>query len=259
MIFLGGGGVPRVEKTDKMSTMRSTAALLIAASLCGCEGLSTTELGGASGFAQGSGGQSAEAQGASSNLKTCGAPLGTVALVEDQTVSYSRYNLESPLPVLRLMITQSGCFNVVDRGGALTRIEQEQILTGKQGSKQRITGAQYFLTPNVVFSDANSGGGSLSALSGMLPGAIGSLAGNLGLQKSEVQSVLFLTQTSTGVQVAASEGSAKNSDLKFNSFGWLGGGGGGASGYASTAMGKLVIASLVDSYNKLVTQLQKAS
>jgi curli biogenesis system outer membrane secretion channel CsgG len=236
------------------------ATTAAATALTGC--LQTTELGGASGFATGSGGVTAGAQGAQSNLPRCDAPLGTVALVEDQDVNFSRYNLESPLPVLRLMISQSGCFNVVDRGGAITRIQQEQILTGSQGSRQRLAGAQYFLTPNVVFSDANSGGGtgSLAALGGLLPGGlggtVGALAGNLGLQRSEVQSVLFLTQTSTGIQVAAAEGSAKNSDLSVGGLGGLAGLGGAASAYASTAMGKLVIGSLVDAYGKLVAQLR---
>jgi curli biogenesis system outer membrane secretion channel CsgG len=225
--------------------------------LSGC--LQSTELGGASSFAGGSAGLAGNAQGANSALKTCSSPLGTVALVEDQNVYYGRYGLESPLPVLRLMIGQSRCFNVVDRGQAITRIQQEQLLSGRQGSAQKIVGAQYFLTPNVVFSDPNSGGGSgsLAALGRYLPGAIGSLAGNLGLQRSEVQSVLFLTQTSTGLQVAAAEGSAKNSDLSVGGFSWLSGLGGAANAYASTDLGKLVIASLVDGYNKLVTQLQQ--
>lgn len=241
---------------------RGSVVLLVAAAavLSGC--LQSTELGGASSFTKGSGGAMAGAQGAAGNLASCDGPLGTVALVEDQNVSYGRYNLESPIPVLRLMVSQSGCFNVVDRGGALTRIQQEELLTGRKGQARKLAGAQYFLTPNVVFSDPNSGGGSgsLSALGGLLPGGLGStvgaLAGNLGLQRSEVQSVLFLTKTSSGIQVAAAEGSAKNSDLTVGSFGWLGGLGGSAGAYASTAMGKLVIGSLVDAYGKLVAQLR---
>lgn len=235
----------------------ATAALAAAAvALGGC--LQSTELGGASSLATGSGGAMAGAQGASSALARCDGPLGTVALVEDQNVYYSRYNLESPIPVLRLMVSQSGCFNVVDRGGALTRIEQERILTGKAGQPRKLAGAQYFLTPNVVFSDPNSGGasGSVGALGRYLPGGFGSVLGDLGVQRSEVQSVLFLTRTEDGVQVAAAEGSAKNSDLSLGGFGWLGGLGGSARGYASTDIGKLVIASLVDAHNKLVAQLR---
>lgn len=237
--------------------MKRLAALLAMTALAGC--LQTTQLGGASSFASGSSSMAGNAQGAKTNLPSCTAPLGTVALVEDQTNYYGRYNLESPLPILRLMIAQSGCFNVVDRGGAISRIQEEQLLTGKGGSKQKLVGAQYFLTPNIVFSDQNSGGGGAN-LGSYLPGYIGAIAGNLGLQQSEVQTVLFLTQTSTGVQVAAAEGSAKNSDLSLGGFGWISGAlGGAANAYASTDMGKLVIGSLVDAYTKLVTQLRAAN
>ncbi len=240
--------------------MRCWRWLAVSAGLMALPGcLQSTQLGGASSFAKGSSGLSGDAQDADDALKSCASPLGTVALVEDQSVYYGRYGLESPLPVLRLMISQSGCFNVVDRGQAITRIQQEQLLSGTQGSAQRIVGAQYFLTPNVVFSDPNSGGGagSLTALGRYLPGELSALAGNLGLQRSEVQTVLFLTQTSTGLQVAAAEGSAKNSDLSLGGFGWIRGLGGAASAYASTDMGKLVIGSLVDAYNKMVVQLQR--
>ncbi|MEZ5826757.1 MAG: hypothetical protein R3C97_19160 [Geminicoccaceae bacterium] len=58
-------------------------------------------------------------------LPRCSAPLSTVATVEDQYASYQRYNVRSPLPVLRLLVAQSGCFNIVDRGAGLTRIRQE--------------------------------------------------------------------------------------------------------------------------------------
>jgi len=236
---------------------RKSTVLAATLALSGC--LQSTQLGGASSFASGSGGLAGNAQDADSRLQTCRSPLGTVALVEEQNVYYGRYGLESPLPVLRLMIGQSGCFNVVDRDRAITRIQQEELLTGRQGSAQKIVGAQYFLTPEVVFSDPNSGGGSgsLTGLGSYLPGQLRALAGNLGLQQSEVQSVLFLTQTSTGLQVAAAEGSAANSDLSLGGFGWLEGLGGAASAYASTDQGKLVIASLVDAYNKMVTQLQR--
>ena len=54
------------------------------------------------------------------------------------------------------------------------------------------------------------------------------------------------------MQLAAAEGSAKNFD--FNLFGGMFGGGlgGGASGYTDTPEGKILTASFMDSYNKLV-------
>lgn len=243
-----------------MMSSRTAAALGLAAlSLSGC--LQSTQLGGASSLASGSAGSAGGAQGQSAALPRCVAPLGTIALVEGSYTYHSYYGLDSPMPVLRLMVAQSNCFRVVDRGPALNEIQREQLLTGSSGSAQRIVGAQYFLTPNVVFSDPNSGGmsGGLNALSSVLPGQLSSLASSLDLQNSEVQSVLFLTETADGVQVAAAEGSAKNSDLSLRGYGWLGGLGGSAGAYASNDQGKLVVASLVDAYAKLVQQVQAGS
>lgn len=240
-----------------MTMLRAFLAILAVVGLGGC--LSTNQLGGGSSLASGSAGLAGNAQGAGSDLPSCSAPLGTVALVEDQYASYSRYNLESPLPVLRLLVAQSGCFNVVDRGAGLTRIRQEDQLTGGSGQgEQKLVRAQYYLTPQLTYADSNSGGGgaNLGGLLGSVGDTIGSLAGSLGLQQSEAQTVLFLTQTDSGLQVAAAEGSSKNTDLALRGGSYFSRLGGGARAYASTDMGKVVIASLVDGLNKLVAQLQ---
>lgn len=188
----------------------------------------------------------------------CSSPLGTVALVEEQIPALAQAGLTSPIPVLRLLIAQSGCFNVVDRGQALTRIQEEQALTGSGGSKRKLVAAQYFLTPNILFQDENSGGAGalVGAVTSMLPGPLGVLGSGLGFQASEAQAVLFLTQTSTGLQIATAEGSAQNKDWTFAGFGAGGGYGGALGAYASTDIGKTVVAALIDSLNKLVAQLK---
>ena len=240
-----------------MRSLRVAVALLATVGLSAC--LSSNELGGGSSLASGSAGISGNAQGANENLPRCDAPLGTVALVEDQYASYRRYNVESPLPVLRLLVAQSGCFNVVDRGAGLTRIRQEEALTGGSGQgEQKLVRAQYFLTPQLAYADSNSGGGgaNLGGLLGDYGGTFARLAGSVGLQQAEAQTILFLTQTDTGLQVASAEGSSKNSDLALRGNTFFSRLGGGASAYASTDMGKVIIASLVDGLNKLVTQLR---
>lgn len=226
--------------------------------LSGC--LSSTQLGGSSNLASGSGGVAGNAQGEGPNLPTCTSPLGTVALVEDQSRSFVRFGVDDPRSIMRLLIAQSGCFNVVDRGQGLTALRQEEQLTGGKGQgSQNLVRAQYFLTSQLVTSDNNSGGGGLD-LNGLIPGGIGStlssIAGSIGLQSAEAQVVMFLTQTDSGLQVAASEGSASNSDLSLSGRGWLGRLGGGASAYASTDQGKIVVAALVDGLNKMVAQLR---
>jgi curli biogenesis system outer membrane secretion channel CsgG len=147
---------------------------------------------------------------------------------------------------------------VVDRGQALTRIQQEEELTGGGGAKKKLVAAQYFLTPNILFQDDNAGGGGLAigALTSMLPGSLAAIGGGVGYKASEAQALLFLTQTSTGLQIATAEGSAQTRDWTLGGLGFGGGIGGGLGSYASTDLGKTVIAALIDAHNKLVTEIK---
>jgi hypothetical protein len=237
-----------------MRMLFSAAAMM--ALLGGC---AQTQLGQGGSMAAGSGGVSGQPQQAERIVK-CSSPLGTVALVEEQIPALAQAGLSSPIPVLRLMIAQSGCFNVVDRGQALTRIQEEEAISGSGGSRRKLVAAQYFLTPNVLFEDSDAGGmgGAIGALGSMLPGYLGFAGSALGYEASQAQTVLFLTQTSTGMQIVTAEGSAETRDWTIAGIGFGGGVGGGLGGYADTTIGKTVVASLIDAYNKLVAQLQAA-
>jgi LysM repeat protein len=230
--------------------------------LAGCEG--TPQLGQGGSVVSGSGG-SAGAQGSSSQMIHCTGPIGTAALVEPNaqaSASLAQLGLQSPLPLLRLIMAQSNCFRVVDRGAALQNMQQEVGLAqsgllknGSATAQGRVVAVQYLLTPNVIFSNPNAGGGRLGVgLGGLIPGGalIGAVAGSLRIQ--EAQTALFVTDAQSGEQVAVSEGSAKVTD--FGGAGGLGGFGGGIAGYGNTAEGKLIAAALLDGYNKLVGQLQ---
>jgi hypothetical protein len=63
---------------------------------------------------------------------------------------------------------------------------------------------------------------------------------------------LILIDNRSGVQLAAAEGTAKNTDFALfgSAYGWAAGG--GAGGYSSTPEGKIIIAAFADSYNQLV-------
>jgi hypothetical protein len=264
MCRLYGRGVERIDGFARprgaaadvgMSVMRKMVAIGLAAVLGGCAQTSTGSGGSlASGGAGLDGTKSAQA----ANVTKCGSPLGTVALVEEQIPGLAQAGLSSPIPVLRLLLAQSGCFNVVDRGQALTRIQQEQALTGSGGSERNLVAAQYFMTPNILFEDSNTGGAgaAIGALSSMLPAELAALGGALGYQASEAQALLFLTQTSTGLQVASSEGSAQTRDWTFAGLGGGGGLGGALGAYSSTDIGKTVVAALIDAHNKLVSELK---
>ena len=98
----------------------------------------------------------------------CDAPLGYVAVVElDEYVldTLWRYRLRSPGPLLRMVIQQSGCFTVVERGAGVTAVLQErqlaargQLRNGSAMGEGQLVAADYILTPSVIFSNQNAGG-----------------------------------------------------------------------------------------------------
>ena len=63
----------------------------------------------------------ATAQNAHSKLEKCDQTLGTLAVVEDQNSPWyyqltREYKLTSTVPLIRLLVQQSNCFVVVERG-----------------------------------------------------------------------------------------------------------------------------------------------
>lgn len=199
-------------------------------------------------------------QNASADLQRCDKPLGAMAVVEPQDFviqSLSRYNLGSPTSLVRLMIQQSNCFLVVERGVGMQNMMQERALSGsgelRQGSNMgggQMVSADFILTPSVVFSDNNAGGVG-GAIGGLIGGRGGRLIGGLagGLKFKEAQTSMLVADARSGLQVAAAEGSAKKADLGLGIFGGGGALGGAAGGYGSTSEGKIIAASLLDNYN----------
>jgi curli biogenesis system outer membrane secretion channel CsgG len=251
-------------KTKRLHVAESVGIWCISAVLVATLGLAecwATEpvLGGSKTPATGAAG-GATSEGASSQLEHCDESLGTMAVVEDQTAAWygglQQYKLGSTVPVLRMLIQQSNCFVVVERGRAMNNMMQERALEQsgeiRQGSnfgKGQMVAADYTMSPSINFSQKGTGGvGGLFGSVGRLAGAVGG-----GLKANEASTTLLLIDNRSGVQLAAAEGSAKNYD--FNLFGGMFGGGaaGGAGGYTNTPEGKILTAAFMDSYNKLVS------
>ena len=199
-------------------------------------------------------------------LEKCSKPMGAIAVVEPQdavTAALSQYNLGSPTGLIRLMIQQSNCFLVVERGQGMQNMMQERELmsSGQLRGRSNIGGGQmvvadFIMTPAVVFSDQNAGGvgGALGGVIGGFGGAV--LAGVAGgLKFKEAQTSMLVADARSGIQVAAAEGSAKKADLSLG-VGLLGGVGAGVGGYGSTAEGKVIAASLMNNYNQIVTVIR---
>lgn len=198
---------------------------------------------------------------ANATLEKCDKPLGTLAVVEDTNADWYRqltgqYHLGPTTPVLKLLVQQSNCFVVVDRGAAMALGNGERNLrdSGEMREtsnfkKGQMVAADYAMNPTITFS-SNDTGGVGAGLGGWGGGWLGLLAG--GLKFADASTMLTLVDNRSSVQVAAAEGSARNTDFSLfgGAFGSRMGAAGG--GYTKTPEGKVVVAAFTDSYNNLV-------
>ena len=241
--------------------MKKILGTVLAASalLAGCQG-TTPSIGsmGANTAATGAAG-GATAANANAQLETCPESLGTLAVEEKrdgQWYYYFRqnYGLDSTVPLLRLIIQQSNCFVVVERGRALDNMMYERGLEqsgemrgGSNFGKGQMVAADYTLVPSVAYSQ--KGTGNLGAAVGSISPLAGYVAG--GLKVNDAATVLTMIDNRSGVQLASAQGSSRNMD-----FGGLGAVFGGAygrvSGYSNTPQEKVLIAAFMDSYNQMV-------
>jgi hypothetical protein len=195
-------------------------------------------------------------------IEKCETPFGTVAINEPEASmvrALSGYNLGSPAALLRIMIQESNCFLVVERGTGLTQMQQERDLARSGDLQQasnvgggQMAAADFILSPGVTFSDMNAGGAG-----GVIGGAAGRIlgGGGAGVKFKDAQTSLLLSSMRTGLQVAAAEGKARKTDFGWGALGVLGVGA-GAGGYSSTSEGKIVAASFRDNYNNIVRSIR---
>jgi hypothetical protein len=253
-----------------MTKILSLSLVAAAVALVGCEA-SAPKMGSESAktTATGSAGGAA-AQNVNSKLGRCDRPAGTVALVEDTSLDWYRayldkYRLGSTAPVLRLLIQQSNCFIVVERGRAMANMQQERALqqsgelrNNSNFGRGQMVSADYSLTPEVLMSARGTSGlgAALGGFGGRL-GALGAIAG--GIQTNEAAVMLTLVDNRSGVQVAAAEGSSSNTDFNLGAVLVGSSGFGGAGGYTNTPQGKVVTAAFTDAYNNIIGAVKNYS
>ena len=208
----------------------------------------------------------ATSQNANAKLERCDQSLGTLAVVEDQTAPWyyqltREYKLTSTVPLIRLLVQQSNCFVVVERGRAFGQMQGERALSQsgelRQGSnfgQGQVVAADYSLNPMITFSqrDTRGLGGALAVIP--YAGALGALAG--GVRTSEASTTLTLVDNRSGVQLASAEGAASNTDFNLFGGGFGSGAAGGLGGYTNTPEGKVLAGAFADAYNRLVNSVR---
>lgn len=263
MTFLPADRTPRIAGlTVLVSTLWLGGCLATAPSLGG--GSATAVTGATAGGA---------ATNANSKLERCPEPLGTVRIEENIESNWYRYyatnyKLGSTVPLLRMLVQQSNCFVVLERGRGMAGIQSERNMM-RQGEEGRAgsnfgpgqqVGADYSMSPEIMMSNKGGSGvgGAIGGFLTRLAPAVGSVAG--GAKLNEAGTVLMLVDVRSTVQIAAAEGYSKNWDFNLGGamFGALAGGFGGGSGsaYTNTPEGKVVASAFVDAYNKMVVALR---
>ncbi|MEP7223229.1 MAG: CsgG/HfaB family protein [Novosphingobium sp.] len=219
---------------------------------------------------KGSSGHQAQAKG-EQQIPHCTRNIGTLAIVEPENQWWRELNLGSPEAILKVFVQQSGCFRLVNRGRAMQSRAMERAMAdegelqrGSNLGKGQVKAADYYLEPDIVSSNKNSGGGGagavLGGLGGMFGHGFGAIMGGINVKKSEANVTLSIVNARTTEEEALTQGYARKSDLSFG-----GGGGGlfgggtfaaaGGAGYQDTAIGQVIVLAYLDAYTKLVTQL----
>jgi hypothetical protein len=206
-------------------------------------------------------------------IPVCTKRLGSLAIVEPDNQWWRELNLGSPEAIIKIFVQKSGCFTMVNRGRAMAsrNLERAMADSGELQAnanlgKGQVRAADYFLQPDIVTANRNSGGGGLGGVLGGVGGlfggagsAIGAIAGGINVKKGEAKTTLSLVNARTTEEEAMTEGYARKSDVSFGGGGGLfsGGtfGGAGVGGYQDTAIGQIIVLSYLDAYTKLVSQL----
>lgn len=202
-------------------------------------------------------------------IPVCTRKLGTIAIVEPDTNWWQQLGLGSPEAIIKVFVLKSGCFGLVDRSKGLASRNIERALAdsgelqrGSNIGRAQVKAADYFVVPDIVSSNSNSGGNAIGGLlGGMLGGStFGAIAGGISIKKKEANVTLTLVNARTTEQERLTEGYARKADLSFGggagagSF-WGGFGGVGGGGYQNTDIGQVIVLAYLDAYKKLVDQL----
>ena len=161
----------------------------------------------------------------------CGNNAGSLRIVEpdDGLGAWASYGLPAPTRMLRVMVNDSKCFTVLDRGVGFAAAQAERDLAmdghlqaGQNLGAGQMRGADYVLIPDIVSQNANAGGMNIGGsagtpqkrglMAGVLNVATLGVSGKLSTQKQTAEVVLTLVDVRTSEQLISVSGEAKITD-----------------------------------------------
>jgi curli biogenesis system outer membrane secretion channel CsgG len=207
------------------------------------------------------------------DIPRCTHRIGTLAIVPPDQEWWRELNLGSPEAIIKVFVQQSGCFTIVNRDRSMQSRNMERALAdngelqeGSNMGKHQVKAADYFLQPDIVSTNKNSGGGGAGAAIGGILGhvggwasTVGAIAGGINVKKGEANVTLSLVNARTTEEEALTEGYARKTDVSWGAGGGAGWWGGfaaaGGYGYQNTEIGQIIVLAYLDAYRKLVEQL----
>ncbi|MGN6091685.1 MAG: hypothetical protein ACTHOL_04995 [Luteibacter jiangsuensis] len=148
-------------------------------------------------------------------IPKCSRKLGTISVVEPEggVHWWTQQQLPSPTKLIKVFVSKSGCFTLLDRGmGMDAAMRERELATGGQlrgganVGKGQIKAADYVLVPDLVSRNSDAGGGALSALAGgLIGGGAGQLVSAINIQSKTADVTLTVTDVRSSEQVALAE------------------------------------------------------
>ena len=121
-------------------------------------------------------------------IPTCDRKLGTLSVKEPENSWWTEYHLDSPESLIKVMVFQSKCFTLVDRGKGLEAAQAERSLAsgselvgGSNVGRGQMRAADYVLVPDISNRNRNSNSTNVGAvLAAFIPHGYGEALGLVG-------------------------------------------------------------------------------
>jgi curli biogenesis system outer membrane secretion channel CsgG len=211
------------------------------------------------------------ARSADPQIPHCTSRKGTVSIVEPDNKWWSSQNLESPELLIKVFVSQSKCFTILDRGKGMSAAQRERELAGEGDfrvganvGKGQMKAADYVLVPDLISKNEKASGSELKGIvGGLLPKVndkhgIAAGIGGIDFKTKTANVALTLTDVRSSEQVAFAQGQASKTNVGWNGAG-LGFAGllvaGGASSYSNTEVGRVIATAYLKAFTELVAEV----
>lgn len=182
----------------------------------------------------------------------CDTSYGTIAVTDGDVQGWSKFNLDSPRPMIAAMIRESGCFTILDPASGKPA---DYLLSAVAGSQEEVD--KTISMAKGAATEALVRSGAAGQVLGKVPmgGAIIGMFGGLGGKKKTVSAGLRVMSPATGQTIISGTGVSKKNVIKIlGASDWVAASQASMGQYASSDDGKLLTTAFVEAYNSVVAQ-----